>query len=441
MGCDVNNDGRLYLDQAWNTCPFCTAAHQKLLLTNPSAFHCSFCNKCMTYNANLDCPDSSVHVRRFEFGFDQIDVVNKLDDISAVGSFMWVCSTCKSDLTRRGSTKNEESLSEDPPPWFNKYVSSMKMQLEEIDGKWNSRFNSLSSDIANMKPALDSTLTVSPVRKQAKIAWDKDDNPVIDRFATSPVYPLSNASNKYPPTSSYASKVKINVKNSTDTSSNLFRNLHDSRNLIPKYTTKKKSDGSVDVILKSFEEADKAKSVLMEKFSETVVSKPLPEKFKKFTLVGPEFEMSTHEVVDSIADENSWLNLKKVGDNMLALKDDPHAVIQVLNVAKCRNASCYKVGIQMSLNMAATVGNKKLSIGHSLCYSYKFVNHRRCYRCQEPGHIANTCTNTIACSRCSHEHFSKNCNSNIMKCINCVRNGKDDVNHPSYSPKCPCNNT
>ena len=31
--------------------------------------------------------------------------------------------------------------------------------------------------------------------------------------------------------------------------------------------------------------------------------------------------------------------------------------------------------------------------------------------------------------------------SSIMKCINCVRNGKDDVNHPSYSLKCPYNNT
>ena len=371
------------------------------------------------------------------------------EHVESFGSFQFICCNC---TTKNISSNNIEKMiatnfaelrldmktaitgMKRDIEFLNKEITTVKMSTVPNRSKLISELQSAVSDLNS------NALTLSPPRKLAKIAWDKDDNPVIDRFVIPPVYPASTAPAKKQPTS-YASKVKINVKNSNDTSSNLFRNLHDNRNLIPKYTTKKKSDGSIDVLLQSFEEADKAKSVLMEKMGGTLVSEPLPEKFKKFTLVGLEFEMTTHEVVDSIMDENSWLNLEKVGDNTLALKEDPHAVIQVINVAKCRNASCYKVGIQMSLNMAATVGNKKLSIGHSLCYSYKFVNHRRCYRCQEPGHIANSFKKPIACSRCSSDHFSKNCTSSIMKCINCVRNGKDDVNHPSYSLKCPYNNT
>ena len=76
--------------------------------------------------------------------------------------------------------------------------------------------------------------------------------------------------------------------------------------------------------------------------------------------------------------------------------------------------------------MVASVGKRKLSIGHYKCYSYEFTNHRRCYHCQQPGYYARNCTNTVACSRCSHDYSSEDCTSNQFKCVNCVLNGKDD---------------
>ena len=89
---------------------------------------------------------------------------------------------------------------------------------------------------------------------------------------------------------------------------------------MPNFIAKKKLDGSVDILLNSFDDADKIKSLFDEKLNDAAISKPLPKKFKRFTLVGLEFKMSVDEVTDTIMEENKyWLDLIKSDDNMLSL--------------------------------------------------------------------------------------------------------------------------
>jgi hypothetical protein len=84
----------------------------------------------------------------------------------------------------------------------------------------------------------------------------------------------------------------------------------------------------------------------------------------------------------------------------------------------------------------------RVYIGWDSCRVYQHINIQRCFKCNEFNHIAKYCKNNISCGNCAEEHESKDCESEIRKCVNCVR-AKEllkmdiDENHPSYSLKCP----
>ena len=161
---------------------------------------------------------------------------------------------------------------------------------------------------------------------------------------------------------------------------------------------------------------------------------------KRFNLVGLTFKMSKSEVAASIIEENSsWLNFIKLSEETIQIEDDPLCVLTVRDVVKCRNNDIFRVYLTMSQSLFARLGSRKISVGFSKCKLYEIPNHRRCYKCQRPGHLAKDCKNTIACSRCSLDHASNECSSNIVKCVNCTINGKSNSNHASYSSSCPYN--
>ena len=80
-----------------------------------------------------------------------------------------------------------------------------------------------------------------------------------------------------------------------------------------------------------------------------------------------------------------------------------------------------------------------LNLGRCKVYDRFFVP--QCYQCCSPNHFARSCPDKdkpIVCGKCAGAHKSKECTSNTLKCINCVRQRpNDDNNHCSFSKDCP----
>ena len=143
--------------------------------------------------------------------------------------------------------------------------------------------------------------------------------------------------------------------------------------------------------------------------------------------------------MSEVEENKHWLNLKKTGKNKASIVSDPYSCIQVHSTSKCKSSDMYKAIVSVSSNMIATLGQRKLSIGFVKCKLYAWKSHRRCYKCQEVGHFAASCNGNIACSKCSGDHYLKDCESDRNRCVNCVLHEKEDISHPSYSPDCPFN--
>lgn len=83
----------------------------------------------------------------------------------------------------------------------------------------------------------------------------------------------------------------------------------------------------------------------------------------------------------------------------------------------------------------------KVFIEWESCRIKDYVDVARCYKCQRYGHVAKFCkSKEPSCSWCAGEHEFKDCKKNKqedVKCVNCTRDGKKDVKHPSSWRKCP----
>lgn len=86
---------------------------------------------------------------------------------------------------------------------------------------------------------------------------------------------------------------------------------------------------------------------------------------------------------------------------------------------------------------------KKLNIGWRRCLVQEYFPIIRCFKCARYGHMASKCENNLTCFRCSDQHKTEDCDTERLKCINCleanIRLGRSlDVNHSATDYKCPC---
>lgn len=87
------------------------------------------------------------------------------------------------------------------------------------------------------------------------------------------------------------------------------------------------------------------------------------------------------------------------------------------------------------------VEHEKLSIGWDRCRVFEHVYISRCFRCLGFNHSSKVCTKKQACIKCGGEHERKECTSDEVKCINCMRAVEKlelelDVSHEAYSNEC-----
>lgn len=84
----------------------------------------------------------------------------------------------------------------------------------------------------------------------------------------------------------------------------------------------------------------------------------------------------------------------------------------------------------------------KLNIEWEVCKVVEHVDILRCFKCCAYGHRSNDCSSTKICVRCAGDHDVKECSSENVKCINCVKLNSErklniNVDHAAWSTDCP----
>ena len=79
----------------------------------------------------------------------------------------------------------------------------------------------------------------------------------------------------------------------------------------------------------------------------------------------------------------------------------------------------------------------KVIIGLKTCKVYDRVQVKRCFSCQGFDHYIKDCPSELHCGKCTGSHKTADCTSDERKCINCVKNKVQDVNHSVFFHDCP----
>lgn len=87
---------------------------------------------------------------------------------------------------------------------------------------------------------------------------------------------------------------------------------------------------------------------------------------------------------------------------------------------------------------------EKLKVGWNICRVQEYIGILRCYKCCGYYHFAKDCVKKETCGNCTKQHATKECDSDIRKCVNCEEKIKNykikslDSNHSAYDRNCPC---
>ena len=420
-------------------CHLCTDTDEK------SKTVCIRCRVCYFKHLELSYPDASLKELRRSYAFAQDDCTYSNTGGGAPlcrqGMVAWICTDCTEFLLTNGTKTASVDVSCQMSASMNdERRDAMLTELNKESSETKKKLDEVLNLVQNLAPK--QAWTDSPNRrKYAKVAsFDcSHGDPVVSskplESMCAPALRRSVNPNKN------SELVKINVK-ANDDGSKLLSNLHGAKGALPKFTGRKKNDGSVDMLFQDFNDAKAAKDAMDKNLANVTVTNPVPNSLKRYNLVGLQFEMKTDEVVNALIDENRHLfELQKASgsENVIQIKDDPTSCIHIHRVDDCNSKVMKRVLMSVSGNMLASLGNRRLSLGYVKCKLYNWTSHKRCYDCNEIGHYASKCENPIACSKCSQGHRLKDCKSKVSKCVNCSKNNRDNVDHPSYSHLCPYN--
>ena len=418
----------------------CTVRHN-------SSYQCVGCGVCYfkaleVYNTDADEPQPP----------ELVEASKRFAGLT-FGAVYWFCSECKSMMADNGCILNfvRKSMGEAKSTDNNvgnpdeKHLMNCEPERDTLLLKLSTESNEMKEkldDVLDLMEKISGGIPISPARKAIKLTFhDGESSPSMTTFDV-PSIRREHLQTSLDGNSkmSYSDKVRVNIKSSEElTSSDLLKGLHEAKSDMPDFTGRKNLNGSIDVLFKSFDDANKAKTILNDKLKGAVVDSPAPAKLTRFNLVGIPFNMSISDTVSSLVDENKhWLDLIKKDNNCVALKNDPLSCIYVHSISKCKNNDMYRAAVSISGNMLATLGQRKLAVSFVKCKLYEWKSHRRCYKCQQVGHYSANCKNKVACSKCAGEHYLKDCPSDShSNCVNCSLHSGNDSNHPSYSPSCP----
>lgn len=150
----------------------------------------------------------------------------------------------------------------------------------------------------------------------------------------------------------------------------------------------------------------------------------------KILVVGMSEELGFDKIIESIKVQNNF-SFKVIKCNKV--------------YRSFKNKSVFNAIIEVDGNAFDEImKDGKLNIEWDRCKVYESISVLRCHKCLGFNHKASDCTIGSCCYKCGEkDHIAKECNSMLVKCLNCCRAKESlglhslDVKHDSKSVECP----
>lgn len=158
---------------------------------------------------------------------------------------------------------------------------------------------------------------------------------------------------------------------------------------------------------------NEAETILGDKY---VISIP-KTKLHQIKLVGLQQKYSNEEILECLKNQNDVItNESKV--QIVTVRENPRGITVILEA----DEDTYNNIISVF----------RININWDVCRAYESANLRRCMNCQQYNHISKYCKNQQKCGFCAEDHSTKDCDSQIPRCVNCFLTKTS----PSYDVNC-----
>ena len=191
--------------------------------------------------------------------------------------------------------------------------------------------------------------------------------------------------------------------------------------------------GDLVLVCESTDDSSRLQSLAKDADANISIYVPSP-KMKTVSVVGLVREYSSEEFAKLLRAQNYAIKLLAE-----STKFEDHFKFRSSKCLK-NDPSKFQVFCSVSEDLL-TIFQKcdnKVMIGLNVCKVYLQNNVLRCFNCQEHGHIAKFCKNSVNCGKCALPNATKDCTSDVQKCINCEKSGtSSDTSHYSFHYNCP----
>jgi hypothetical protein len=196
-------------------------------------------------------------------------------------------------------------------------------------------------------------------------------------------------------------------------------------------------DSGVILKCKKKEDVNKIKNLVESKQSENYAAEIPALKNPRLKIVGlTEKPSNNEEILKTLKNQN-----EEFFDDSSVIK-----VVTVLKIKNTKGREYFNLIIEVNpktYRKIMSIEDVKINFDFYRCKVFDALYVRRCHKCCSlDGHMAKDCEKMMVCYKCSGNHKSADCTSEVLKCINCDSanrrfNLKLDTSHNALERECP----